>query len=78
MVHLHEMPAHLRDALVNQELPDYAETPWVPAKPLAHSKVAIISTAGLHRSEESPFARGAGDYRIIPDDADTDSLLMSH
>lgn len=78
MVHLHEMPAHLRDALVNQELPDYAETPWVSARPLAESKVAIISTAGLHRSEDSPFVPGAGDYRMIPDDADMDDLVMSH
>lgn len=78
MVHLSQLPDHLRDALVNQELPDYEETPWVPAKPLAESRVAIISTAGLHRAEDSPFVAGAGDYRVIPDDADTDRLMMSH
>lgn len=78
MVYLHQMPEHLRDALVNQELPDYAQTHWVPAKPLAESKVAIISTAGLHRRDDSPFVPGAGDYRVIPDDADMDDLVMSH
>ena len=78
MVHLREIPDHLRNALVNQELPTYQTTPWVEAKPLAESKVAIISTAGLHRREDSPFVPGAGDYRIIPDDADTDTLMMSH
>jgi len=78
MVHLREMPEHLRDRLVNQELPTYETTPWVEAKPLAESKIAIISTAGLHRREDSPFVPGAGDYRIIPDDADTDNLMMSH
>lgn len=40
--------------------------------------MAIISTAGLHRAEDSPFVAGAGDYRVIPDDADTDRLMMSH
>jgi D-proline reductase (dithiol) PrdB len=78
MVHLREMPEHLRDRLVNQELPTYESTPWVDAKPVAESKIAIISTAGLHRREDSPFVPGAGDYRIIPDDADMDTLMMSH
>ena len=78
MVHLREMPAHLRDRLVNQDLPTYETTPWVEARSLAESKIAIISTAGLHRREDSPFVPGAGDYRIIPDDFDTDILMMSH
>jgi D-proline reductase (dithiol) PrdB len=78
MVHLTQMPDHLRDALVNQELPDYGTTPWVAARPLAESRVAIISTAGLHRRDDSPFVPGAGDYRVIPDDADMDDLVMSH
>lgn len=78
MVYLHQMPEHLRDALVNQDLPDYDTPHWVPAKPLAKSKVAIISTAGLHRRDDSPFVPGAGDYRVIPDDADMDDLVMSH
>lgn len=78
MVFLREMPDHLRDALVNQDLPDYETMPWVAAKPLAECKVAIISTAGLHRREDSPFVPGAGDYRVIPDDADMNDLVMSH
>ena len=78
MVHLRDMPEKLRDALVNQELPAYESTPWVDAKPLAESRVAMISTAGLHRRDDPPFAPGAGDYRIIPDDVDTDELVMSH
>ena len=78
MVHLHQMPDHLREGLVNQELPTYDNTPWAEAKPLADNKVAIISTAGLHRREDPPFVPGAGDYRILPDDGDTDELMMSH
>lgn len=78
MVHLREMPEHLRDRLVNQELPTFESTPWAAAKPLAESKIALISTAGLHRREDPPFAPGAGDYRVIPDDADFDDLVMSH
>ena len=78
MVHLSEMPENLRTALVNQELPEYDTTPWASAAPLTESRVAIISTAGLHRRQDSPFKPGGGDYRILPDDGDTDELMMSH
>jgi len=78
MVHLREMPDHLREALVNQELPDFGDTPWVTPKPLNECRVALISTAGLHRPEDPPFTPGAGDYRIIPDDTDMGILTMSH
>ena len=78
MVHVREMPEHLRDALVNQELPEFGDTPWVTPKPLDECRVALISTAGLHRREDPPFTPGAGDYRVIPDDYDMDALTMSH
>ena len=78
MVHMREMPDHLREALINQELPEYGDTPWVTPKPLDECRVALISTAGLHRREDDPFTPGAGDYRIIPDDYDMGDLVMSH
>ncbi len=78
MVHLREMPEHLREGLINQALPEYGDTPWVDPKPLDECRVALISTAGLHRREDSPFMPGAGDYRIIPDDYDMANLTMSH
>ena len=78
MVHLREMPEHLRNALVNQEVPTFESTPWVDAKPLRENRVALISIAGLHRREDAPFTPGAGDYRIIPDDYDMNGLVMSH
>ena len=78
MVHLREMPDNLREALINQELPEYGETPWVMPKPLDQCRVALISTAGLHRREDPSFTPGAGDYRLIPDDYDMSNLVMSH
>ena len=78
MVHLREMPDNLRTALINQELPEYGDTPWVTPKPLDTCRIALISTAGLHRREDPPFTPGAGDYRIIPDDYNMFDLVMSH
>ena len=78
MVHLREIPEQLREALINQELPDYGDTPWANPKPLNECRVALISTAGLHRREDPSFTLGAGDYRIIPDDYDMNDLVMGH
>jgi D-proline reductase (dithiol) PrdB len=78
MVYLAEMPADVRDTLLEQPLPEFAETPWTTPAPLAQSRVAIISTAGLHRHDDAPFRGGAGDYRIIPGDIDLRDLRLSH
>ena len=78
MVHLRELPEQLREALVNQALPDFGDTPWINPKPLNECCVALISTAGLHRREDPSFAPGAGGYRIIPDDYDMNNLVMGH
>lgn len=78
MVYLAEMPTDVRDALVNQELPAFVETPWAKAPDIRRSKVAIVSTAGLHRTNDTPFRGGAGGYRIIPNGVDPRELRMSH
>ena len=78
MVHLRELPEQLREALVNQTLPEFGDTPWINPKPLNECRVALVSTAGLHRRGDLSFALGAGDYRIIPDDYDMNNLVMGH
>ncbi len=78
MVHLGEMPEKLRDILINQDLPEFETTPWADGPPLAKRRIALISTAGLHRTDEAPFVASSGEYRIIPDDTDMDDLVMSH
>lgn len=77
-MHLHEMPDAARTALLNQELPEFEPTPCAPGPALAKRRIAIITTAGLHRSNDAPFSPGVGEYRIIPSDIDMDDLVMSH
>ena len=78
MVHLSEMPDKLRDILINQDLPEFETTPWADGPPLSERRIALISTAGLHRKDDPPFVAGSGAYRIIPDETDMDALVMSH
>jgi len=56
---------------------------FVPlSKPLAESRVALLTTAGAHLSDQEPFhtATVAGDstFRVIPNDAAAASLRFSH
>ena len=51
---------------------------WITPKPLAESTIALITTAGLHRRDDVPFASGAVDYRIIPGDVDFADVISSH
>ena len=53
-------------------------TSWVLPSDIRQAKVAIISTAGLHRSSDARFLDGETDYRIIPGDFDAADLVMSH
>ena len=50
-----------------EALPEIEAGPWLTPKPLAESRVAIVS-----------FTLGAVDYRIVPGDAGFDEMVVSH
>lgn len=65
--------------LKDVELPVFETFPWVEGKPLNKSRVALISTAGIHRRQDHPFTIDSADvYRIIPGDVKAGDLVMSH
>lgn len=51
-------------------------------KPLAESRVALLTTAGAHLDDQEPFhvetVAGDATYRILPDDLDTSRLRFTH
>ena len=62
---------------------EHDDTPWTPmAKPLSESKVAIVTSAGLHLRTEKPFitAHEGGDtsFRVIPRSSKAGDILQSH
>ena len=74
---LHESEAmHMRARA--QAMQPVAAAPWITPKPLADSKIAIVSTAGLHRRSDPPFTPGAIDYRLLPGDVDFADVVVSH
>lgn len=68
--------AHLQN--LAERAPRMPSEPWVSGPPLAQRRVALVSTAGLHRRGDRPFASGANDYRVIPGDTPAAELAMSH
>ncbi len=58
-----------------------ASAPWTPiVKPLAESAVAMISSSGVYRRDQTPFKPDKNDlsFREIPADADVRDLAISH
>jgi D-proline reductase (dithiol) PrdB len=78
MVCLKDLPADVAQGLQALPLPSFDTTPWTPAPATTDARIAIVTTAGLHRRSDARFAGGAADYRLIPDDADPAELMMTH
>jgi D-proline reductase (dithiol) PrdB len=78
MVRLSSLPQAEADGLGNMPMPEYEPTSLVEAPALNEARVALISTAGLHRADDRPFLPGANDYRVIPGDVDFAELHLSH
>jgi D-proline reductase (dithiol) PrdB len=69
---------HLLEML--EEIPEFKGQPWIAGPPLGHRRVAIVTTSGIHRTDDVPYADGAAtnDYRVIPGDVKAGELVMSH
>ncbi len=78
MVRLNSMSESYRNRLLSLNCPSFETSPWVTGPKLAERRVALVSTAGLHRRGDRPFTTGAMDYRIIPGDISANDLIMSH
>jgi len=52
--------------------------PWASGPPLAERRVAIVTTAGLHRRDEQNFTISDASYRVIPGNVSGCDMVMSH
>ena len=63
---------------------EHDDTPWTPmAKPLSESKLALVTTAGLHVRGDKPFIQehtkgGDTSFRVIPRSAGAADIIQSH
>ena len=79
MPRLDRLPPASRANLVNLPVAVNATTPWTPLRaPLTAARVAIVTTAGLHRRGDRPFTPGDPGYRAIPAGTPTVDIVQSH
>ena len=77
MVRWADIPESLQNNFKKRTSP-FDSTPWVEAPRLADARIAIITTAAIHRIDDRPFTGHEGDYRVIPGDIDNSELAMTH
>ena len=78
MVRLADLEPWEREHLLAKALPTYDTTPWVEGPPLDQRRVALITTAGLHRVGDVAFSVVDLGYRVIDGDTDVATLTMTH
>ena len=78
MVRLEIYQEEERRHLLDLPCPTFDHTPFVSGVVPGRARVAVISTAGLHRRSDRPFQLGEAGYRVIPRNTDPAELVMSH
>lgn len=79
MVRMADLPEIDQKMLLGMEGPAFESRPWVTGPPLNRRRVAMITTAGLHKRTDRPFQMGQPDfYRVIPGDTRNNEIVMSH
>jgi len=78
MARLEQMTKGERDYLQSLPCPTFLSTPWVKPPALDQCRIAMVSSAGIHRRGDRPFDPGASDYRIIPLTTAASDIVMSH
>jgi len=79
MVRMADLPEIDQKILMGMEGPTFESRPWVEGPPLNQRRVALITTAGLHKRGDRPFQMGQPDYyRVIPGDTRDGEVVMSH
>jgi D-proline reductase (dithiol) PrdB len=79
MPRLDRLPEISRNSMLTLPVPRNDDAPYTPLpKPLARCTMAVVTTAGLHLREESPFRPGDPPFRVIPSNAPAGEIIQSH
>ena len=49
-----------------------------PGKPLSQSRLALVTTAGIHLRDDAPFTGGDQSFRVIPADSRASDIVQTH
>ena len=77
MVKLSDLSPENSQHLLDKDCPEFETSPFVAGSPLRVRRVAILTTAGLHRRDDNNFDVSDLSYRVIPGDVQLDDLVMT-
>ena len=79
MPRLDRLPQINRNTLLTFPAQVNDATPFTPpGKPLSACRLAIVTTAGLHRRGDAPFRPAEQTYRVIAADTPAADIIQSH
>ena len=78
MARIEDIPQATREAVLALACPEPATFPWVRPRPLGQSRIAILTSAALHRRSEMPFPAGTAEFRELPATLPASDIHMSH
>ena len=78
MVRLTDLHPNDRANFVKKRLPRFDPPAYVPAGPLPQSRIALVTTAGLHVRGDRVFDMASTEYRAIPRETAAADIVMSH
>ncbi|MGE4608794.1 MAG: glycine/sarcosine/betaine reductase selenoprotein B family protein [Myxococcota bacterium] len=78
MARIEDLPEVERAHLRAKPCKPLGPTPWTEPPPLSECRVAIVTTAGLHRRGDDPFRVVDLSYRVIPGEVHASDLTMTH
>jgi D-proline reductase (dithiol) PrdB len=79
MPRLEDLPEITRQAYLNFPVFEHDDAPFVrPRKPLRESRVALVTTAGVHVRGDRPFTGSDQTFRVIPSGTPAKMIVQSH
>ncbi len=78
MARLSDLPAEEREHMLAKPGKPFGSTPWAGGPLLRERRVALVTTAGLHRVGDAAFSMVDLSYRVIAGDTRADDLTMTH
>ena len=79
MPRLEDLSDTARQGHLNFPAMEHDDAPFAPlAKPLSEAKLALVTTAGLHLRDDTPFSSGDQTYRTIPSSSRASDIIQSH
>jgi len=75
---IEDIPEPTRTNVIALEVTPFESRPFVAGPPVARRRVAVVSSAAVHRRSDAPMLPGTAEVRALPAGLPAGEILMSH